>query len=136
MEFCDVGNLLQSECSSAETYQNLKDLDRNDYMLLKHRLEKFWSFSSGKICKKHKNQYLDYYSAKHTSCCNPFQIHMNKVANRLSLIEFNLCKDAFEHLSMTLVPGKKLCRACKAKLCSIIEDEKTKFDTVSPIIYM
>jgi hypothetical protein len=79
--------------------------------LLKLRAKESLKNDSGLLCEKHHKHYIVFYSKRHKYCCNPYGSHGSSNKG----VEINTYY-AKENKKYDLIPGKKLCQPCRARI--------------------
>ncbi|CAG9831342.1 unnamed protein product [Diabrotica balteata] len=114
---CDVGNLTKSEChlnsyTKEKHLYKLEKLSAEEIVLLKYRIDNYYTISEGTICDHHKCIYLTYFTTFKYKCCDPFTIHPKNITTNLRILQLETCKKAMESLLLKLKPGDKICINC------------------------
>lgn len=65
---------------------------------------------------------FDFFTTKY--CCDPYFLHERAIKGNLTTLHIDTCKDAWECLSIRIIPGKKICKKCHVKIIDDINERK------------
>jgi hypothetical protein len=134
-ENCTFGELLHREChrgnyGTRKLCKNFSELEENQQqvVILRSAVDKniFCAIENPKICLYHIDVYVNKFTRKQISCCDPYKIHRKKIALRLNILNIEMCTHINNKLLSKLKPGEKLCRKCYEIVKKEMEDDKTK----------
>lgn len=118
---CDVGIITNTPCHLTSYTKNiylhnLENLESEDILMLKYRIDDFHEISKGKICDHHKFVWLTHYSSMVRKCCDPFKTHDKNIKTALRVLQLEVCIAALNNLFLKLIPGDKICKRCQVLL--------------------
>lgn len=91
---------------------------------------------SNDLCEKHYNDFIHFFTIRYNKCCDPFEIHCNKVTKKrkkvnkgksLKVITYDFAK---KH---SLIPGARICKDCYTKANKSQSNINISFESESNI---
>eukprot|EP00731_Ephydatia_muelleri_P028308 Em0019g1181a len=74
------------------------------------------------VCHRHKTAYLKLYASNQRKCCDPFKSHVKPVTKGIRVINLWMAQQ-YSTGEVSLVPGQKLCSACRTKVIQMIQPQ-------------
>ena len=125
-KMCSIGEHLGAECKL--DLQSKEDFTAEEWKLLKLR--------SGrsiirKVCYTNSLNLMKLYESRQTICCNPLpNRHLQGSVKGVTSVSITLYRKAKG--TLTLVPGKKLCKSCYKDAVALVGGEEEVVSSIEP----
>ena len=134
MELCTLGTVEAN--TGGKALCNGRILKRDEISTSELRLLRIRSGIQKRkkqICQAHLKKWVESYSSHQLFCCDPFETHPRETKGKRAgqvkskgTFEISLeLRDKAKCAGIVLVPGKKLCPACKMKLVAMLKERST-----------
>lgn len=127
---CGIGLLTQTtdDCyllsySNKKILYNINTFATEEILILRYRVDEYFSSDNDTICNHHKSKYLDYFDKDKVCCCDPFQKHKKFITSSLRSLTLKFCCDTLKNIVIKLKPGEKICRFCELDLKKLVYPE-------------
>ena len=120
---CGIGIRLNDDCH-LESYTDQKDVNKlKKNKLLYLRIPNLKDVENQTVYSHHYYKFVNYYSIMFgKKCCDPWSIHTQTITTNLTEIKVDSSEKFMSVCKINVIPGKKLCINCLARIGKEIGD--------------
>ncbi|KAK3924781.1 ARL14 effector protein [Frankliniella fusca] len=127
-QLCSVGTATGDDCDGSFTHKTNLSAMNLELIQVRSGCENLVT-----VCDKHSDKYLrSFFLIAGRQCCNPFQQKHEKPGSDLKVITWDLYVKWKEIENIKLIPGKKVCRACRDCLNRVLSGKSPPHEALAP----